>query len=112
MPAQPVLATTPLALHALTLHMLEKGLPAPYSIDTPLATSEDHLKVTVPGWELDQWVATIAVDDEHFEATGHASTRRRVDGRLPDYGIRVQITGIVSPGHTALLQRLTPGGVA
>lgn len=107
MPSQQVLATTPAALHALTLHMIEHNLPTPYAIDTPLATNDDNLKVTVPGWELDRWATSIAIDtDEAGEPDRHGIHRRHIHGRLPDFGVAVHINGILSPGATALIARL------
>lgn len=114
----PAIVTTRAALRALLEHMDDHDLPLPYSIDSYMATGQQELKITVPGWDLDAWADTLDLTADTYEPQGatpetHRYVRRRIYGtlRIPEqrareYAIPVQVTGVCSPGATRLLAAL------
>lgn len=86
-----VAKTTPLAMHAVTTHMVDRGLPTPFSITAPCG-GQAAIIVSLPSTAADTWLDSIVVDGETSEPSaleGH--NRFTYSGRLHD-GVRVVIT--------------------
>lgn len=82
------------ALQALTGHWIARRLPRPETIDLPNGREFDGLIVTVISTQADAWTGgDFVIDERHEDAPFYGSAFHwcRVDGRLPDTGVRVRI---------------------
>lgn len=64
MTAQTTQATTAYALHAITQHMLDHGLPAPWRIHANLTRGAGIIISVNQGAELTMWLDSLLVLDE------------------------------------------------
>lgn len=78
-----VTATLPIAMHAITAHMIDRALPAPWMI----LTSCDRREVTahVHDRDLDTWLDSVVVDAEDYEPVKGATIghHARYTARIP-----------------------------
>lgn len=95
-----VAATSPLAYHAVTQHMIDHNLPAPASI----AVATDRNSITLHLiWDTDVtlWLDTLHVDNYMAEFI-NGNLHTRYAARLPDTGVRVTITHVKLNTNTDL----------
>lgn len=91
----------PIALNAITTHMVDHDLPAPMSID--VLPSEQVIRIRLIGGieAQDSWVNSVCIDDEVNEVldspvlkviTGNAAGLRTAwSVRLPDSGVTFEL---------------------
>lgn len=103
-----VTATIPVALHAITGHMLDHRLPAPHDIDTR-GVRDRGIHMWFYSHEVDAWLASGFVEADRQVRTPAELSRTfeivDVDGTLPTPvgDIRVRFT-FVQPSTGRLLQ--------
>ncbi|AIY17747.1 hypothetical protein GUY44_06935 [Pimelobacter simplex] len=95
------------ALHALANHIATHHLPEPGSIEI----EHDHLEFHIAGDDAAVWIASLGagVDDVIEQRREHGLTVHRVEGRLPNTGVRVIVEwmrfGIRGAGLKAVSSR-------
>lgn len=104
---------TPIALHAITGHMVEHNLSAPMSID--ILPGEQVIRIRLGGGVVaqDAWINSVCIDDEVNEVidspvlksiTGNsAGIRTAWSVRLPDSGVTFEVVAYrLAPVLTAV----------
>ena len=81
------------ALISLGLHLSRHvaNLAAPRGQRLPGPGVNDHLTVELYSADIDAWAVTINVSGDTLTFDEDGSAVRRVDGLLPDSGLRVQL---------------------
>jgi hypothetical protein len=85
-------ATAPVALHALTNHLIAYKLPLPTCI-TPPRYAGENLAVRVRWEEVNDWLASVHMDTSGVSVRdSHDLLTYQV--RLPDLGVRLEISAL------------------
>lgn len=77
----------PVALLAITQHMVDNGLSAPWSID--VSPGDQAIRIRLMGTEHQAWIETLTVLEEHNEDHDRPNWLRT------SWSVQLPVTGVV-----------------
>lgn len=90
---------TGVAMLAVAQHFIDKGLPAPFSIEQPICPQDREIRVGVSRTDLQTWLNSVTVIDATSRRTKTAGWESvAFYGTLPDTGVRVVVKAVRETG--------------